>query len=220
MLFVNELFASVQGEGVNTGVPSIFIRLQGCRCECPFCDTKFTWKLGSPNEIGLEFAYKKADAPRYSTCTARELFDFVNEKFDAAVPHVVITGGEPCLFDLRELTKLFLDSGRSVQIETSATEEILVDDRTWVTASPKIGMPGGREVLDSALARADEVKMAVESQADIDRLEAILPKLSPKAVIELQPVSQDPEATKLCIETCMKKGWRLSLQTHKFSNVR
>jgi 7-carboxy-7-deazaguanine synthase len=60
--------------------------------------------------------------------------------------HIVITGGEPCLYDLTEITGSLIAKGYSVQIETSGTYEIIVHQDTWVTVSPKINMPGGRLV--------------------------------------------------------------------------
>ena len=74
LLFVNEIFASLQGEGAWTGTPSVFVRLQGCLCRCPWCDTKNTWKLGEPNDCGLDFAASKADAPRHAIFNSEYLW--------------------------------------------------------------------------------------------------------------------------------------------------
>lgn len=220
MLFVNEIFSSLQGEGAWTGAPSVFVRLQGCLVRCPWCDTKYTWKLGSPNGEKLEFAAKKADAPRWATASEAELVDFLLERYPN-VRHVVFTGGEPLLFRLHDVCKALLAAACTVQIETSATEPADVPERVWVTASPKFGMPGGRPVLESVLARADEIKMAVASPADIKALETALGGCRARErLIYLQPVSQDPAATKLCIETALERGYRVSVQMHKYLNVR
>ena len=200
LFFVNEIFASLQGEGAWTGTPSVFVRLQGCLCRCPYCDTKYTRKLGEANDVTLEEAARTADAPHHATATA---------------------GGEPFLFDLTEVSKRLLDAGRTVAVETSATEPARIDARAWVTASPKIGMPGGRKVLTEVLARADEIKMAVEGEKDIEELKnEVLPFVSEQALVYVQPVSQSPSATALCTQAAMREGWRVSFQMHKYLAIR
>lgn len=191
MLYINELFASIQGEGSYTGTPSVFIRFQGCKCQCSFCDTKHTWKLGEPNDKPLSFALQKADCAHYATTTAKELAATIAEKFPK-IKHVVMTGGEPCLFDLAPLCDLLEKQGRTVQIETSGTEPIgSISKTVWVTVSPKIDQAGGRKVLPEALARANEIKMAVATQKEIDQLRNCLSH-APGALIYLQPISQGP----------------------------
>lgn len=220
LLFVNEIFASLQGEGAWTGTPSVFVRLQGCLCRCPWCDTKNTWKLGEPNDCGLDFAASKADAPRHATCTAEELLAYIDAHY-GAIPHVIFTGGEPMLFDLTDVTAAFLARGKTVAIETSGTEPVRVADGVWVTVSPKYDMPGGREVLASALRRADEIKMPVSGPKDLEDLEhRTLPETKPGVLVYVQPVSRDDEATRLCVEAAMTKGWRVSFQVHKYVNMR
>lgn len=219
MLYINELFASIQGEGSYTGTPSVFIRFQGCKCQCSFCDTKHTWKLGEPNDKPLSFALQKADCAHYATTTAEELAATIAEKFPK-IKHVVMTGGEPCLFDLAPLCDLLEKQGRTVQIETSGTEPIgSISKTVWVTVSPKIDQAGGRKVLPEALARANEIKMAVATQKEIDQLRNCLSH-APGALIYLQPISQGIEATKLCVETAMANDWRVSVQVHKYLAVR
>ena len=221
MLFVNELFYSVQGEGRFTGTPAVFVRLQGCRCQCPWCDTKFTWKLGRENGVTLSEILEKSDRPGYATVSEEELASHIAATWPQA-PMVVVTGGEPCLFDLTAFCRLIEAQGRLVQIETSGTEPVRVTDSTYVTVSPKHGMPGGREVLPEALGRADEVKMVVGCQEDIETLDALLAHVRPGARLSLQPLSSEAGATALCFETVLERGSRyhLSLQTHKFINVR
>ncbi|MFZ6043504.1 7-carboxy-7-deazaguanine synthase QueE, partial [Vibrio natriegens] len=75
--------------------------------------------------------------------------------------HVVITGGEPCLYDLVPLTEALEQAGFRCQIETSGTSEVKATANTWVTVSPKINMKAKLPVLPSALERADEIKHPV-----------------------------------------------------------
>lgn len=133
--------------------------------------------------------------------------------------HIVITGGEPCDYDLRELTRTLHTEGRTTQIETSGTREIRASSSTWVTVSPKINMPGGYKVLESALDRANEIKMPVGRPKDVEKLKDLLDGFENK-LVWLQPLSQSAKATKLCVEAATENGWRISCQIHKFINVR
>ena len=82
-------------------------------------------------------------------------------------------------------------------------------------------MRGGYDVLTPSLLRADEVKHPVGRQRDIDELDLLLAKLpgDKQPVVALQPISQKPAATALCIETCIARNWRFSMQTHKYLNI-
>ncbi|CAG9001566.1 MAG: 7-carboxy-7-deazaguanine synthase [Candidatus Celerinatantimonas neptuna] len=214
---VNEIFETIQGEGFYTGTPSVFIRMQGCDVGCPWCDTKHTWQIEPSDECSLgQILQPPADKQRWAYISAEQLLELLGT-YQAR--HVVITGGEPCSYDLYPLTSLLHDHGFFCQIETSGTYEISVDSRSWVTVSPKIGMRGKRNVCKQAMNRANEVKHPVARKSDIEELEQLLHKYSIQAIVALQPVSQHPRATQLCIETCIKMNWRLSIQLHKYIGI-
>ena len=219
MLPVNEWFESVQGEATFTGTPSVFIRLQGCPVGCGWCDTKHTWEINLTRSTPIhQMMAKTQDIDTFSYMTVDEI---VRKLGDYKAQHVVITGGEPCMHDLWALTFAIEGMGRSVQVETSGTFPIKVTDGTFVTVSPKLDMPGGREVLDEALDRANEIKYPVGKQADVDKLiERIIPKLDDDAIIWLQPLSQSRSATALCVKAATDNDWLISIQTHKFIGVR
>ncbi|MDU3999363.1 MAG: 7-carboxy-7-deazaguanine synthase QueE [Escherichia coli] len=200
---INEMFQTLQGEGYFTGVPAIFIRLQGCPVGCAWCDTKHTWEKLEEGAASSEDLLAVIGRQGY---TAR---------------HVVITGGEPCIHDLMPLTDLLEKNGFSCQIETSGTHEVRCTPNTWVTVSPKLNMRGGYEVLSQALERANEIKHPVGRVRDIEALDELLATLTDDKprVIALQPISQKDDATRLCIETCIARNWRLSMQTHKYLNI-
>ena len=82
-------------------------------------------------------------------------------------------------------------------------------------------MKGGFAVLDSALARANEIKHPVATEAHIDDLKQLLDRgqHAEETLIYLQPISQQARATQLAVDTCIKENWRLSLQTHKFIGI-
>jgi 7-carboxy-7-deazaguanine synthase len=219
MVFVNEVFETIQGEAHYTGTPAVFVRLQGCPVGCGWCDTKHTWKQNTDDIVTRDqMLSKQADAPTYAPMSAGHLIETLRG-FRAS--HVVITGGEPCLFDLTEITHAIIESGRSCQIETSGTYPIRADLLTYVTVSPKVNMPGGLHILPSAIKRADEIKHPVGKQRDIDLLvNEVLPHAHPATQVWLQPISQSAKATALCVKAATDHGWKVSIQTHKYLGVR
>ncbi|WP_394125439.1 7-carboxy-7-deazaguanine synthase QueE [Vibrio hepatarius] len=221
MYKINEMFETIQGEGVFTGVPSVFVRLQECPVGCAWCDTKQTWDATPTDERPLnEILAKTKDSPTWCSVSAEDIVNEYKQQGYTA-KHIVITGGEPCIYDLRPLTQAFEDMGCQCQIETSGTSEVFTTTHTWVTVSPKVAMKGKLPVLDSALLRANEIKHPVATQKDIDQLDELIERaqVSDKTTIALQPISQKPRATQLCIDVCVARNWRLSIQTHKYLSI-
>ncbi|MBW3731665.1 7-carboxy-7-deazaguanine synthase QueE [Aeromonas dhakensis] len=218
---INEIFQTIQGEGVFTGLPAIFVRLQGCPVGCPWCDTRHTWVVDPAREVGVQAVLDCSnESDGWSKMsTAQILASFQQLGYQAR--HVVITGGEPCLYDLQDLSAALIAAGYQVQIETSGTSEIKTHEQTWVTVSPKINMKGGLPVLVSALERANEIKHPVATERHVEELDALLAtaRLRDDVVIALQPISQKPRATQLAMATCIARNWRLSIQTHKYLDI-
>jgi len=217
VLRVNEIFPTIQGEAGYTGTPSVFIRLQGCPVGCSWCDTKHTWTVSPKKQVSIEEMLAKVDSS--PTWAAMSETDVMTAVSTMSPRHFVITGGEPCTYDLFLLTANLLTLG-SVQVETSGTHEIKVAPGTWVTVSPKVDMAGGLEVRRDALMAANEIKMPIDTAKDIKNLEGLLLDLPLPKTAWLQPVSQGEEATRLCLEACARNRWRLSLQTHKYAGLR
>jgi organic radical activating enzyme len=158
---VNEIFATWQGEGVHMGRAAFFIRLHGCPLHCPWCDSAGTWHPSYvPDKIQRIESEELANAARES---------------DAQF--VVITGGEPAIHDLREITSI-LQAGRDndtltrimpVHLETSGAFPIK-GDFAFVTVSPKRAkMP-----LKENLLLASELKMIIDSVESIDEWDRYL----------------------------------------------
>ncbi|MFC3831479.1 MULTISPECIES: 7-carboxy-7-deazaguanine synthase QueE [Deinococcus] len=166
---VHERFYTWQGEGVHLGRAAYFIRLYGCPQACPWCDSAGTWHRDyRPDSVKL--------------MSARELADVVQAESPEGA-FVVVTGGEPILFDLAPLVDALHAIGRRVHIETSGIAP-LRGDIDWVTLSPK---PFGQWPEASVVARADEVKIIVHDVADIQAGLDTLTGLRDDAVIWLHP---------------------------------
>jgi 7-carboxy-7-deazaguanine synthase len=192
---VNEIFFSIQGEGLNSGRACVFIRMSGCDLDCPFCDTihdSFKEMSGDElvNEVNLRFITAK------------------NKHFK---PLVVITGGEPSLQDCNPLIILLHDEGYEVAVETNGYDSTHISHADWVTYSPKEGSLDKRKWYQ-------EMKIVYDGQ-DIDQYLDLLD--SPGSVpILLQPMSNLPENITKCLGMIMKYPQiRLSLQVHKIIGV-
>lgn len=216
---VNEIFPSIQGEGAYTGTPSVFVRLQGCDVGCPWCDTKHTWDV-EPSDIipSANMIAKTGDAHGYAVMDQFELFETIRAY---RITHIVITGGEPLQHDLNPLIRLLLEAGNTVQLETSGTRPLDVPAGTYITVSPKIGMPGAADFDPLTLQGASEIKMPIGRDRDLEALLAVL-YASPVAepLVYLQPLSQSPKATDLCVQAAMEHGFKVSIQIHKYLKVR
>ncbi|WP_017221358.1 7-carboxy-7-deazaguanine synthase QueE [Moritella dasanensis] len=214
---VNEIFETVQGEGHFTGYPVIFIRLQGCDVGCAWCDTKQTWIVDPDMQVQQDIVNKPCnDKPHWAYFTANEFIKTIQKnKFIAK--HIVISGGEPCLYDLIPLTSELEESGYFCQIETSGTSVVKATASTWVTVSPKIEMKGKLPVLQSALIRANEIKHVVAMEKHVEELDILIRDVDiTNKVMCLQPISQQKRATELAIKVCIERNWKLSVQMHKY----
>lgn len=127
---VNEIFESVQGEGMYSGIRSTFIRLQGCDVGCPWCDSgPLADEREGRHTNGLTRNTWGSGGERWKTS---DILKAVSSY------HVVITGGEPIIWDLDALVLPLQEQGHTVQIETSGRNDFIgqiVPD--WITWSPK-----------------------------------------------------------------------------------
>lgn len=236
---IAEVFMTLQGEATWTGTPSVFVRLMGCGVGCPWCDTRPTWvadpalrvaetrmtKLPMGPRLGTKGGPDpKADRMPWYDSTVESVMDLLKA---TAMRHVVITGGEPLeqpdavLALVRALHRRKMQS----QIETSGTmpfPDALVDEAPFITLSPKLGMPGGRQVLASSAALADEIKWPVGKAADLEALTDFLigHEVPDHTPVWLQPLSQSEKATRICVDAALTNGrWRVSMQTHKYLGI-
>lgn len=193
---VVETFHSVQGEGVWTGTNAFFIRLAGCDVGCPWCDTKHSWN-----------SYRHPQ---------RNITDLISEAKAAHPAIVVVTGGEPLLHDLSSLSFGLKAANLRVHLETSGAHPFsgIFD---WVTFSPKQTKPPH----DSIYSQVSELKVVVANQSDLEWAEYHAAKIPPDALKFLQPEWGTPSSYSLIFEYVLSHPeWRISLQTHKFVNIR
>lgn len=217
-LAINDVYTSLQGEGTLAGTPMIILRLQGCNVGCPWCDTRETWDLDM-----LAFHSKIDDIlgknTRWTRASADEIVEYIAVKFPRIITWVLITGGEPAMNELGALVQALHGKGYKVALETSGTAPGCINANfDWVCVSPK--MHSHLPVIPAVLHQANELKTVIGKPEDVRRLEANLGEwkewLRKDCIISLQPVSLSKKATDICYNQVMLKGWRLSLQFHRY----
>lgn len=192
---VNEIFYSIQGEGVHSGEAAIFLRLSGCNLRCSFCDTKHQpYQDLTEDEIASKIA-----------------------KYPASL--VVITGGEPTLQLTRSLVDKIHDLGKMVAIETNGTREV-PSNVDWVTVSPKEAYVGsiGKPVIKTA----QEVKIVLDNLHTYDEPTF---GIKAEHYFVQPCDTGNSERNKKIIDRCINfvknnPKWKISLQTQKILNVR
>ena len=223
MIELNEIFYTIQSEGIYSGKPAVFLRTVYCPVHCSWCDTKHTWAKLDNKRVSQDDVIAKTIKDidkRWAMFTNADILKYCKD-FDAKL--VVITGGEPCTQDLTSLTKELHDNGIHSQIETSGTQPILTDPRTSVCVSPKIDVGNKNiQVLKEAWERADFLKMVITDEASLSNFDRYLAEYGKpqNSAIYLQPESMNPKATDLCIEICKERNWNLSIQYHKYISIR
>ena len=195
MLPLMEEFYTIQGEGYHTGTAAYFVRIGGCDVGCHWCDVKESWNAAlhppTSTEIIVENAYKHAKT-------------------------VVVTGGEPLMWDMTFLTKKLKDSKLQVHIETSGAYPV-TGQWDWFCLSPK----KNKLPVVEAYAIANELKVIIYNKHDFIFAEEQASKVNQNAILFLQPEwSKKEEMTPLIVDYVMNNPkWRFSLQTHKYLNI-
>lgn len=191
-----EAFYTIQGEGRFTGHPAYFIRLGGCDVGCVWCDVKESWEAGKWPIQPIEDIVAEA------------------EKFPGRL--VVITGGEPLMYELGPLTALLKEKGFTTNIETSGAHPFS-GDFDWVCFSPK----KFKKPHPSIYQEADELKVVVFHSSDFDFAEEHAKSVNEDCELRLQPEWSKAEKFTPSIINYAKNhpNWKISLQTHKFMDI-
>lgn len=207
MIKVNEIYYSIQGESTYTGLPCVFVRLTGCNLRCKYCDTQYAFNEGK-NLTLMEIQEKVA-------------------QYDCNL--IEITGGEPLLqSQVVDLSKIFVDQGKTVLVETNGTQNIDVLSDPMIRIMD-IKCPGSAESDKTdwnnieRLRVNDNVKFVICHREDFDWAVSVVKNynLLNRAVVLFSPAYGllNPE---------ILAGWmlklslpiRLNLQLHKFMNVK
>ncbi|MFO0322079.1 MAG: 7-carboxy-7-deazaguanine synthase QueE [Bacteroidota bacterium] len=191
-----EEFYTIQGEGFNTGKASYFIRIGGCDIGCHWCDVKESW-----------------DASLHPLTASDKIIEHVLESKSQAV---VVTGGEPLIYNLDYLTQLLKQENIKTYIETSGAYP-LSGVWDWICLSPKKTMlPKEENYL-----QAHELKVIIFNKHDFTWAEEQAKKVNKNCYLYLQPEwSKKNEVTPLIVEYVKQHpSWMISLQTHKYIDI-
>ncbi|HQD09917.1 MAG TPA: 7-carboxy-7-deazaguanine synthase QueE [Flavihumibacter sp.] len=193
---VMEAFYTLQGEGFHQGRAAYFIRLGGCDVGCVWCDVKESWDAAIHPQRDIEAMV--AEAASHPGRLA------------------VITGGEPLLYNLNELTAALKAAGFETNIETSGSSP-LSGTWDWVCLSPKkFKFP-----LPEVVAAADELKVVIFNQSDFAWAEQWAAQVKPGCKLYLQPEwdRRDKILPAIIRYILDHPEWELSIQSHKYIGV-
>jgi|TARA_B110000211_G_scaffold167215_1_gene188694 organic radical activating enzyme len=195
MLPLMEAFYTIQGEGFHKGTAAYFIRLGGCDVGCHWCDVKESW-----------------DALTHPPTLTHDIVKNAEPFSDT----VVITGGEPLMWDMTMITKLLKEKNKSVHIETSGAYD-LSGDWDWICLSPKKNKLPKQKIYETA----NELKMIIYNKDDFKFAEREASKINSECILFLQPEwSKRDVVIPLIVDYVMKNPkWKISLQTHKYLNI-
>jgi len=196
LLPLMEDFYTIQGEGFNTGKAAYFIRLGGCDMGCWWCDVKESW-----------------DASLHPlTLTG----DIIQRVLSVPAKAVVVTGGEPVLYNLDYLCRELKRNGIITFLETAGVRK-LTGEWDWVCLSPK---KNSVPLLDY-FRLANELKVIIHQESDLRWAELNAEKVHPGCHLFLQPEWSKYNQILPVIVDYIKEHpkWKISLQTHKFMNI-
>jgi 7-carboxy-7-deazaguanine synthase len=191
-----EQFYTIQGEGYHVGKAAYFIRIGGCDIGCSWCDTKFSWKFGVSEPVDIE--------------------EIVSNVVNAKANSVVVTGGEPSLYNLAPLCEELRKKSIQTFIETSGAYQ-LKGSWDWICLSPKKQNPPHSSIFE----KADELKVIISKPEDFDWAEENALKVSKNCKLFLQPEWSKYELIIKDVVEYIKANpkWLISLQAHKFMHI-
>ena len=191
-----EAFYSLQGEGFYKGTAAYFIRLGGCDVGCHWCDVKESWAAEAHPLVPVDTIV--TDALAHSKT-------------------MIITGGEPLMWNLDLLTEKLRAAGARTHIETSGAHP-LSGTFDWICLSPKkIKRPVG-----DVLQKANELKMVIYNNNDFLFAEEMAAQVSPDCLLYLQPEwsKRNKVIPKIVDYVMDHPQWKASLQMHKYLEIR
>ena len=186
----------VQGEAFHTGKAAYFIRIGGCDIGCHWCDTKISWN--------------------FKTHKLTDIQDVLANVLKNKADTVVVTGGEPSIYELAPLCKLLKEKGIQTHVETSGAYK-LTGEWDWICLSPKKQAPP----LEDIYKKANELKVIIYETEDYKWAEETAKKVNKNCKLYLQPEwSRHNSLTPEIVEYVKKnKKWQISIQAHKFMKI-
>ena len=193
---IMEQFYTIQGEGFHKGTAAYFVRIGGCDVGCHWCDVKESWDASVHPLVNVEDVVKNASNQPAKT--------------------VVITGGEPLMFNLSFLTERLRQEGMNVHVETSGAHPFS-GNFDWVCLSPKKTSPPQAEYYENA----HELKVIIHNRHDFEWAEEHAERVNERCMLFIQPEwSKRDEVMPQIVEFVMKNPrWNISLQSHKYMNI-
>ena len=195
-----EHFYTLQGEGFHQGRAAYFVRLGGCDVGCVWCDVKESW-----------------DADAHPKMTIAGIVNTIKSNIPSGIKGlVVITGGEPLMHDLTQLTAALQSEGFETNIETSGAHP-LSGSWNWICLSPK----KFKAPLPAVVPFANELKVVIFNKSDFEWAEKYAAQVSPECKLYLQPEWDKAAVVTPMIIDYIKQHpkWELSLQIHKYIHV-
>jgi len=191
-----EEFFSIQGEGFHSGRAAYFIRLGGCDIGCRWCDTPFSWDSDMHPVVDTD--------------------SIIINAVGSGADSVVVTGGEPLMWDLDYLCTRLKQNNIRTFVETSGAYP-LSGEWDWVCLSPKRSKP---PIIDMCRI-ADELKVIIENENDFPWAEKYRKLVDTKCLLFLQPEWSRFNEVIPGIVSYVRKNpdWRISLQIHKYMHI-
>ena len=192
---VMEHFYTLQGEGAHAGKAAYFIRLGGCDVGCHWCDVKDSWDAEKHPLTDIE-------------ALAKEATDLSKT--------IIITGGEPLMWNLDFLTQKLKEFGATIHIETSGAYS-MSGQIDWVTLSPK----KLAEVKPDVIAAASELKCIIFNQDDFRFAEKYAELVSEdcKLYLQVEWGRKEKMSSKVVEYVKSNPRWQVSVQTHKYLDI-
>ena len=193
---IMEAFYTIQGEGRYTGHAAYFIRLGGCDVGCVWCDVKESWDATAHPNLSID--------------------QILSQASEYPSKLIVITGGEPLMYDMNNLTSALKNKGFQLNIETSGAYPFS-GQWDWVCFSPKKFMAPH----ESIYAQANELKVIIAHKSDFDFAVQHAQKVNKDCLLYLQVEWSKREKLNPLLTEFVKSHpeWQLSIQSHKYLDI-
>jgi 7-carboxy-7-deazaguanine synthase len=211
-MVINEIFYSIQGEGLLAGVPSVFIRLAGCPVRCKWCDTKYAWDPNAGEDLTIPQIIRKVEDVAAGSSNEQRATSH-------GCRYTVITGGEPMTNEqLPELAKALKEQDKHITIETAGIAYIPDLACDLMSISPKLSNCGAKTVPDTFFFVKQliehypyQLKFVVESAEDLPEIQQVVESLGdvsltrvtlmPQAKTRDELIARSPIVAKMCEKT-------------------